>query len=250
MIDALTDSNGLVTLGLVLFLGGIAGIRGFLDKSGILAAGVLGIIVGVGGHWTWLAILLIFLITGSLATRFSYDEKALMGLAEARDGARNWTNVIANGGAPGMIALLALLTGEPVILAAPFVAAVAVASADTMASEFGVLDPRVRMIVNGHIVPAGTNGGISPTGQAAALGGSLLIAMTAVPIIGFFGSGFSEQSWRVFLVIVLIGWFGCQIDSILGAMFENQGLMTKGQVNLASTLLGSLLTYLLLLLAQ
>ena len=28
------------------------------------------------------------------------------------------------------------------------------------------------MIVNGQIVPAGTNGGISPTGQAAALGGS------------------------------------------------------------------------------
>ena len=78
MIDAFTDSNGLVTLGLVLFLGGIAGIRGFLDKSGILAAGMLGIIVGIGGHWTWLAVLLIFLITGSLATRFSYDEKALM----------------------------------------------------------------------------------------------------------------------------------------------------------------------------
>ena len=112
---------------------------------------------------------------------------------------------------------LALLTGEPVILAAPFVAAVAVASADTMASEFGVLDPRVRMIVNGHIVPAGTNGGISPTGQAAALGGSLLIAMTAASSLTF-RSGFSEQSWR-FLVIVLIGWFGCQIDSILGAMF-------------------------------
>ena len=78
MIEALTDSNGLVTLGLVIFLGSIAGARGFLDKSGILAAGVLGIIVGIGGHWTWLAILLIFLVTGSLATRFSYDEKALM----------------------------------------------------------------------------------------------------------------------------------------------------------------------------
>ncbi len=249
MIDALTDTNGLVTLGLVLSLGSIAGMRGFLDKSGILTAGILGIIVGIGGHWTWLAVLLIFLISGSLATRFSYDEKALMGLAEARDGARNWTNVIANGGAPGIIALLALLTGNPVILAAPFAAAVAVASSDTMASEFGVLDPRVRMIVNGHIVPAGTNGGISPTGQAAALGGSLLIAIAAISLIGFFGSGFSEQSWRVFLVIVLIGWLGCQIDSILGAMFENQGLMTKGQVNLAATLLGSLLTYLLLLLA-
>ena len=65
--------------------------------------------LGIGGHWTWLAILLIFLITGSFATRWSYDEKDAMGLAEAREGARNWTNVIANGGAPALVSMIKLL---------------------------------------------------------------------------------------------------------------------------------------------
>jgi len=43
-----------------------------------------------------------------------------------------------------------------------------------------------------------------------------------------------------------MGWTGCQVDSILGALLENRGLMTKGQVNLASIAFGAGATYLLL----
>ena len=75
MVDSLIDSNLAITFSLVFALGIIAAVKRFLDASGILAAGIIGIIVGIGGHWTWLAILLIFLITGSFATRWSYDEK-------------------------------------------------------------------------------------------------------------------------------------------------------------------------------
>ena len=158
MIELLTEPNRIITICLVLSLGIIATVKRFLDTSGILTAGIIGLVVGIGGHWTWLATLLVFLVTGSFATRWSYEEKDAMGLAEDSEGARNWTNVLANGGAPALIAILAWLFGDTDAWSAPFLAAVAVASADTLASEFGVLDPRVRMIVSGEHVAAGTNG--------------------------------------------------------------------------------------------
>ncbi len=246
MIELLTEPNGIITIGLVMSLGIIATVKRFLDTSGILAAGIIGLVVGIGGHWTWLATLLVFLVTGSFATRWSYEEKDAMGLAEASEGARNWTNVLANGGAPALIAILAWLFGDTDAWSAPFLAAVAVASADTLASEFGVLDPRVRMIVSGEHVAAGTNGGTSPTGQIAAASGSLLISFLGCILFTFFGNGFDADIIRVFCVVSLMGWTGCQVDSILGALFENRGLMTKGQVNLASIAFGAGATYLLL----
>ncbi len=246
MLDSLAEPNVAITFGLVLALGIIAAVKRFLDTSGIIAAGIIGIIVGIGGHWTWLAILLIFLVAGSFATRWSYEEKDAMGLAEAREGARNWTNVIANGGAPALVSMLAWLSSDSIIWAAPFLAAVAVASADTLASEFGVLDPRVRMIISGKHVAAGTNGGTSPTGQLAAAGGSLLITFLGCILFTTFSEGFDTDIVRVFCVVSLMGWTGCQIDSILGALFENRGLMTKGQVNLISIAFGAGATYLLL----
>ena len=236
----------MITLGLILALGIIAAAKRFLDTSGILAAGIIGIIVGIGGHWTWLAILLIFLVAGSFATRWSYDEKDAMGLAEEREGARNWANVIANGGAPALVSMIAWLSSDSIIWAAPFLAAVAVASADTLASEFGVLDPRVRMIISGKHVAAGTNGGTSPTGQLAAAAGSLLISFLGCILFTTFGVGFDVDIVRVFFVISLMGWTGCQVDSILGAIFENRGLMTKGQVNMVSIAFGAAATYLFL----
>ena len=39
-------------------------------------------------------------------------------------------------------------------------------------------------------------------------------------------------------MIALIGWLGCQVDSVLGAVLENRGLMTKGTVNAAAIAFG------------
>ncbi|MEC9174602.1 MAG: DUF92 domain-containing protein, partial [Candidatus Thermoplasmatota archaeon] len=107
-------------------------------------------------------------------------------------------------------------------------------------------DPRVRMIISGKHVAAGTNGGTSPTGQLAAAAGSLLISFLGCILFTTFSIGFNTDVIRVFFVISLIGWTGCQVDSILGALFENRGLMTKGQVNLISIAFGAGATYLLL----
>ena len=78
---------------------------------------------------------------------------------------------------------------------------------------------------------AGTNGGFSPNGQLAAAAGSVLIA-----ILAFVAS----QDILLAGLVALIGWLGCQIDSLLGAVLENRGLMTKGSVNAAAITFGIL----------
>ena len=43
-----------------------------------------------------------------------------------------------------------------------------------------------------------------------------------------------------------IGFLGCQIDSVLGAVLENRGFLTKGSVNAISIISGVLLMWLYL----
>ena len=100
-----------------------------------------------------------------------------------------------------------------------------VAAAATFASEIGCLDDRVRMITTMKKCEAGLNGGFSPNGQIAALVGSTIIAVLAFV---------SEQNLELAALVAIIGWLGCQVDSVLGAVLENRGWMTKGTVNAAA----------------
>ena len=48
------------------------------------------------------------------------------------------------------------------------------------------------------------------------------------------------------LVVAVIGWMGCQVDSLLGALLENRGFMTKGTVNAAAITSGIIAMWLYL----
>ena len=95
-----------------------------------------------------------------------------------------------------------------------------------------------RITVN-EAVPAGTNGGMSPTGTLAAFYGALLISVVST-ILGAI-NGDRTPVELFFPFVILIGWLGCQIDSILGAMLENRGYLGKHGVNFIATLSGSLM---------
>ncbi len=225
----LTEGNLLVTFGIVGILILISEKYRVLDRTGVYAAAALGIVVGALGHWTWLIILLGFLGTSHKATKWRLEEKAAKGLSESIDGHRSWGNVVANGGLPGLVALIAFILDDHANGLWLFAAAVSVATADTFASEIGCLDDRVRMITTMKKCEAGLNGGFSPNGQIAAAIGSSIIAGLAF---------LSEQNIELTLLVALIGWLGCQVDSILGAVLENRGLMTKGTVNAAAITFG------------
>ena len=79
---------------------------------------------------------------------------------------------------------------------------------------------------------AGLNGGFSPSGQKAALAGSALIGVLSFPAWYLTTSDLVMQTGLILsLAVIVIGWLGCQMDSLLGAVLENRGFLTKGGVN-------------------
>ena len=231
-----------ITFGIILVLISLSSIAKVLDAKGILAAASLGFVIGCLGHWSWLVILLTFLISAHLATKWGWERKTKLGVNESNDGSRGWRNVISNGGIPGTVAIFAFIIQDWTLTLPLFISTVCVASADTWASEFGCLDPRVRLILSNNTVPPGTNGGFSPTGQKAAFLGSVLIGLSGF-IFAWVPSEFELTTgiyWS--LISIIAGWFGCQFDSLIGALFENRGWISKGGVNNAAIGFGLLFT--------
>lgn len=245
-VGGLETTNLIVTISLVALLLLASRVGNILDNFGRIAAAIIGLVVGILGHWSWLVILMLFLASSHKATKWRWDEKSAKGFCESHDGSRGWENVVANGGLPALVAVYAFYGEDWSNLFWVLAAGVSVAAADTWASEFGCLDERVRMITTLSECEAGVNGGFSPNGQLAALAGSALIAAAALLVGWIPGGGGFVIGLQLAGVITIIGWIGCQIDSLLGALLENRGLMTKGTVNAAAISAGMALTYLLL----
>lgn len=240
------DGNLLITSILIVGLIAASLRANILDKQGIIAAALLGLFVGFLGHWTWLLLLLCFLLSSHIATKWRFEEKTERGLNESSDGHRGWVNVAANGGMPALVALLTFLVNDWESGLWMFAAAVAVATSDTWASEIGCLDHRVRMITTLKPCEAGVNGGFSPNGQLAAAAGGLLIGASAlVASLVMFSTSISDQI-VIAGIVAGLGFLGCQIDSILGAVLENRGFLTKGSVNALSIIAGVALMWLYL----
>lgn len=240
------DGNLLITSILIVGLIAASLRANILDKQGIIAAALLGLFVGFLGHWTWLLLLLCFLLSSHIATKWRFEEKTERGLNESADGHRGWINVAANGGMPALVALLTFVVNDWESGLWMFAAAVAVATSDTWASEIGCLDHRVRMITTLKPCEAGVNGGFSPNGQLAAAAGGLLIGASAlVASLVMFSASISDQI-VIAGIVAGLGFLGCQIDSILGAVLENRGLLTKGSVNALSIIAGVALMWLYL----
>tara|TARA_B100000214_G_scaffold117491_1_gene82972 strand:- start:4424 stop:5191 length:768 start_codon:yes stop_codon:yes gene_type:complete len=241
MVGGFNQTNLLISVALVMILMVISRIRKILNESGTWAAAIMGLVVAIGGHWTWLVTLLAFLSAGFFVTRWRYDEKKEMGFNEGEDGERDWTNVISNGGVPMLISLYAFMTEDWQELLPIFVASVAVATSDTFASEIGCLDNRVYMITTLKKCEPGLNGGFSPNGQIAALVGALLISLVATAL-GMLVSAEALSSPVEFIVsISIIGFLGCQVDSLLGALLENRGYIGKGTVNTLAIATGAII---------
>ena len=242
LTGGLNQGNLVVTSVLLIGLVLVSGKAKMLDKPGIIAAAALGFVVGGLGHWTWLLVLLGFLLASHKATKWRFEEKMPRGMSESEDGHRSYGNVIANGGLPGLVAIFAFITEDWYHGMWMFGAAVAVAASDTFASEIGCLDDNVRMITTLKPCEAGLNGGFSPSGQKAAFVGSSMIAVLtfAAWMVANNGGDSIQIGFTKTVFVAVIGWLGCQMDSVLGAVFENRGYLTKGGVNGISITFGML----------
>src|SRR5215208_2973457 len=188
-----------------------------LDKSGAIAAIVVGtIIFGIGGL-QWAILLLTFFITSSGLSRAFRKRKEDLSEKFSKGHERDAGQVFGNGGLATLFAGLHAFYPESILPWLGFAASLAAVNADTWATELGVLNPTPpRMITNlSKRVEKGTSGGISLFGTLASLLGAAVIAL---PAVLFSPSG--PLSTNYFLLIAASGVAGSLFDSFLGATVQ------------------------------
>jgi len=223
----------------IAFLLSLAAMKsGIADESGLMSATLVGTLVIVFNDIRFFLILVAFYIFGSISTKYRYSLKFERGVAEPAGGARGYSNVFGNSLAPLFFAMSYGVYKNPVFLVS-FVAAVAAALGDTMASEIGKTSEKVYLITNLKRVKPGVSGGISVKGEIAALAGSFIVVSLsfALQIIDI---------WYA-LIALASGFIAVHVDSILGATLEEKGYLTNSGVNFLGTLSSGLFCYLFLM---
>lgn len=188
--------------------------------------------------------MLIFAIASFIVTRMWFSYKKNMQEQEGKHGERGVSNVFYAGLIGVIIAVVSALSNSlhlsGVHFFELFAVSFAVITSDTFASEVGVIDSNVRLITSMQKVSPGTNGGISLTGTVASIIGALII-----------GVSFSLLAYDKFILykvlfITGMGFLGNLVDSLLGATLERGGKLTKGAVNLYSSLFAVVLSLIIL----
>ncbi len=184
-----------------------------LNRSGSIAAAMVGTIVfGIGG-WQWAILLLTFFITSSALSRAFKKRKLELNEKYSKGPERDAGQVFGNGGAATLFAALHGLFPAALWPWIGFAAALAAVNADTWATELGVLNPNMPRLITDlkRRVEKGTSGGISFIGTLAALIGAAVIALPAAWLTGH---------WSLFPLITLSGLAGSLCDSLLGATVQ------------------------------
>lgn len=220
---------------LILFiLGFITYQRKSLDLFGSAVMIIMGIVIIFSAGTNWLLLIILFLVMSLLATKYSKKYKMSLGEFEGR---RTSKNVISNG---VVACFMAAFGGYYLPFVGGFIGAIATATADTLASEIGVLDQNPRLITTFQKVNPGTNGAVSVLGTAVGIAGAAVIGIAAYFL------GIMPNALSAILVSIISGTVGCFMDSILGALFENQGWITNEHVNLIATVVGAIVGILLI----
>jgi uncharacterized protein (TIGR00297 family) len=207
-----------ILAGLILstLIGGLAYRRRSLTTGGWLGAVITGTLTFGFGGWSWGLALVTFFATSSALSHFRQARKQrIAGEKFEKGGQRDLLQALANGGAGALLALIYGLRGEPPALLALFAGIMATVTADTWATELGVLSARPpRLITTWRPVEPGTSGAITAVGLAASSAGALAIGLVLL------AAEFVERgSWHPWLLAAALlgGLGGSLVDSLLGA---------------------------------
>jgi len=188
-----------------------------LTASGAIVAFFVGFgttyFLGFGALTT---LLLFFLFAGVLSKfaklRSKGDAQSIQKKGSRRDGMQ----VFANGGMALVAAVLYGISPSMVALVM-FASSVAEAASDTFAGEIGILSKSKPIsIITGRTMKPGLSGAVSALGSVAGLLGALFIAL-------YWMSNFlpiEPTSFAYASVVAVSGFFGCLMDSVLGATLQ------------------------------
>jgi uncharacterized protein (TIGR00297 family) len=188
-----------------------------LTAGGAVAAFLVGFIPTYVLGFGALATLLLFFIAagvlGKIAKRINTFEVMKI---HKKGGTRDAVQVYANGFMALLAGLLYALNPSMPFLVM-FGSAVGEAASDTFASEVGILSKTKPVsIITGRPMTPGLSGAVSPLGLASGLLGAVLIGLC------FWGCflPISPKSAAYASVVALSSFFGCLIDSVLGATLQ------------------------------
>ncbi len=226
-----------LSFGLVVLLLGLGmgySLRaGKLTRPAACTGGALGLLIYFGAGFAGLALLALFFGLGTGASAWKATDKRQLGLAEANQGRRTASQVVANAGVAGLLGLLGGLHAPyaplcQLMLAGSFAAA----TADTLASELGnVYGRRYYNILTWRPDQRGLDGVISLEGTLLGLAGSALVAAAYCV-----AHGWGPAFWW----LLLAGTVGNLSDSALGALLERRHYIGNDTVNFLNTLIGAL----------
>lgn len=183
-----------------------------LTGWGLVGAMVLDLVVSVAfGNFGFVVLLSFFV--GSLAVDKIKKRRKKEDTITKKEGTRDLIQVIANGLVPLIMALLYVATLEPAFLIG-YVAALAEAFADTVASGLGVYSKTTFDLFKMKKCECGISGGMSVIGTLSSFVASIIIAL--IPFaFGLYGMNF----WPV-TVAALAAFGGVIFDSFLGSLFQ------------------------------
>ena len=196
--------------------------------DGILIAGLISFLIFLAGYMFWIT-LFAFFIPSSIISKINQEKKKNEIIVEKAD-QRNALQVLSNSlglficaliqllinGIDGKINFLLLISGSLFVISA---------SADTWSTEIGTLnksDPYYILNLRKK-VPKGTSGGVSLIGTLGALLGATIVSVILFIMIIYerlVPNFFNE--FALFIFLVILGFSGSIIDSILGATLQNK----------------------------
>lgn len=195
-------------------------VRG-VNWSGAAAGFAVAMVLAMRDLRMFWILLAVFTLTAA-ATRAGRSRKQKLRAAEASSG-RSASQVMANLGIAGLIAVLSPQGWQLLVLAA-----LAEAAADTCSSEAGMAFPgKTVLLTSWQPVPAGVDGGITVYGTVASLVAAGAIAAAA--------AAFKLVTHHQAAAIAIVGFLGALVDSLLGALWERRGYLNNDMVNLLST---------------
>lgn len=185
-----------------------------LTWSGMFLTVITGTVIGFSFGWFGLYLLGVFFSTSSLASKYrSRDKKAVDEIVE-KTGARDYVQVLANGGV-GILCAIGFIVTKDVVWQYMYIVSIAAATSDTWGSEFGVLAKRKpRFMFSFRTVEPGTSGAVSTFGTVMSIAGAGLIVGACVPIM--------DMSWTITILLWAIGLSGSVIDTVLGATVQRK----------------------------
>jgi len=199
-------------------IAGAALARNSLSPSGAAAAVFVGTPLYALGSAGWFLPLIAFFVSSTMLTHWKRQKKSRLETDYEKSGRRDAGQVLANGGLGTLLCLAHAAVPNP-LWQVSFLGAIAAVNADTWATEVGSLSRgQPRSILGGKPVAAGTSGGVTGTGLAAAFCGALFIG--AVGLLGEAGAGGRDILLPALPAVAVGGFIGALADSLLGATIQ------------------------------